>query len=113
MNLMLLLSLGVLVASGCNAPTRSSRTAPQQRTAPAASGGNHVNMPPRDLAIEMQKHCQAAQRSLDQAIRDLQSGKGRDTVGDLLVRVQQDMRSCNQMAHGVYERYVGEPSLAR
>ena len=107
-------------AIGCQQPSPPAKATPESptnETGPFSTGEKHIEMPVRDIAIEMQKHCNAAtdgyrkvKDKIDAAIVHGDSDEAAYRIKKLLPElkaVQQDMDKCREMAHGIYEKTIG------
>jgi len=81
------------------------------------SKSSHIDMPVRDIAIEMQKHCTAASSGFEKVKGKIDAALLHGGVDEVhykmkklspeLKTVQENMEKCREMAHGIYEKSVG------
>lgn len=107
------------IVLGCNEPAPPAKDASQASASPkdyAQPGNRHIEMPVRDIVLEMQQHCSLASARFQQVrtkIEDaLAHGDADETQykikklsGDLRA-VQENMDQCTKMAHGIYEKQM-------
>ncbi len=114
------LLLFLQVAVGCqqaSPPAKVSPECPANKTDPFSTGQKHIEMPVRDIAVEMQQHCTAASKGfqevkakIDTALAHGDADEAHYKIKKLapeLKTVQEDMEKCRGMAHGIYEKTVG------
>ena len=109
------LLLLLVIATGCTKQREpSSAQAPTPAAAPEPSG-NHVLMPVSDMTKELMQHCSAAEKAFTDANTYLAENENDPSprkirkAREALKAAGEDMRMCKEMAHGVYEKNLGEP----
>lgn len=108
--------LGSILVLGCSPTSSPSPVTPQPSHSRSERSGDHVLMPLSDLTKELMQHCAAAEKSFNDANRLLMENekdpsprKVRNAT-EALKKGSEDMRRCQQMAHGMHEKHLGEPT---
>lgn len=107
-----LLLVGLLI--GCTAPAPPPAPEPTQPPPVLGQAGEHVRLSLADMTMELEKHCAAAQQSMEKMIEALKSGgSDRSPLDGQVLQMRRDMEICMKMVHGMREQHLGEPPSAR
>jgi hypothetical protein len=105
--------LGCLLI-GCTAPEPPPAPEPTQPPPVLGQAGKHVRLSLPDMTMELEKHCAAAQQSMEKLIEALKDGGAdRSRLDGQVLQMRRDMEICMSMVHGMREQHLGEPPSGR
>lgn len=115
-----LIAISFCTLCGCSGPkqaTPGDRVAPTQTVVQPPASGPHVRLSLRDMTLELDKHCTAANKGFRE-LASLANSPEADRnpsaviakIREQVPKIQDDVGTCMTMVHGMEEQHLGEPA---